>query len=115
MEVSKQEIALLIRVCSGPIGQGLTLKEAAKDLGIKQRTAERILANFKTKFPDAWKKFKNLRNLAKDDRYKLRWKTHPDQEVGISLFSEIIGNTKPINDYDDCNDIDDCMDIKEKF
>jgi len=115
MEVSKQEIALLIRVCPGPIGQGLTLKEAAKGLDIPYRTAKLRLAGFKTKFPDAWKKFKNLRNLAKDDRYKLRWKTHPDQEVGISLFSEIIGNTKPINDYDDCNDIDDCMDIKEKF
>jgi len=106
-------VEVLIRTAHGPIGYSMTLKEAAKDLNITRQAAYDRIKVFKKLFPDAWQEFQKLQKLSKQDRYKLRFKRKSDQFVGISLFSEIIGNTKPINDYDDCNDINNCMDIKD--
>lgn len=86
----KQEyIDVLIRVAPGPIGQGMTYKETAKDLNTTVGVVNMRLQRFKKEYPEAWEKFTVLRKMARQDRVKLRWKMWPTQEIGLKLFSEL--------------------------
>lgn len=89
MKVKQKYVDILLRITPGPIGRGMTIKTAAKDLGISCRTIKYKLTQFKKNYPEAWGNFKKLRELARQDRYKLRWKRHPNQEIGLKLFSEL--------------------------
>lgn len=88
-QIKQEYLDILIRIAPGPIGQGMTIPAAAKDLGIGYKAAKYRLKQFKIKYPNAWGKIKELRRIAKSDRYKLAWKRHPNQKVGLRLFTEL--------------------------
>jgi len=117
MEINKSYTELLILIAPGPLGQGLTIKEAAKQLNIPYRTAQNRLASFNRKYPNAYKKFKDLQRLMRQDRLKLRWDYNKLREIKLHLFSEMLDkpkhkdNDKPISYID----YDDYMNIKEKL
>jgi len=116
METNDMIIKLLTKICPGPIGRGLTIQKAAKELNITHRTARYELEKFKKDYPQAWEEFEKLRNIAKQDRYKLRWKEHPDRQLKLKLFSELLGETKSKgNDNIDYNDYDDYINYKQTF
>jgi len=82
-KIKKIYTDVLIRLAPGPIGRGMKIKEIAKDLGIAESTVYYRLQVFRKKYPEAWKNFINLRNLARNDRYKLRWKRNSRQSCFI--------------------------------
>jgi len=91
MDINNKYTELLILIAPGPLGQGFTLKEAANKLNIPYRTAKYRLTRFKNKYPDAWEKFDKLRKEAQDRRYKLAWKRHPNQQVGMKTECDTYG------------------------
>jgi len=117
MEINEKYTELLILIAPGPYGQGLTIKEAAKKLGISYQAAKQRLTRFKKKYPNAYKKFKDLQKLMRQDRLKLRWDYNKLREIKLHLFSEMLDkpkhkdNDKPISYID----YDDYMNIKEKL
>lgn len=97
MEIKKIYTELLILIAPGPLGQGLTIKKAAKILNISYRAAQDRLARFKKKYPDAWTNFEKLKREATDRRYKLAWKRCPNQQVGMKTECDMYG--KKIEHY----------------
>jgi len=94
MDINNKYTELLILIAPGPLGQGFTLKEAANKLNIPYRTVQDRLVSFKKKYPDAWANFDKLRKEAKDRRYKLMWKRHPNQQVGMKTECDTYGKRK---------------------
>jgi len=82
-KVKKIYMDVLVRLAPGPIGKGMKIREVAEDLGVAESTVYYRLRIFKKKYPEAWKNFIGLRKLARDDRYKLRWKRDPRQNYYI--------------------------------
>ena len=82
-KVKKIYMDVLVRLAPGPIGKGMKIKEVAEDLGVAESTVYYRLRIFKKKYPEAWKNFIGLRKLARDDRYKLRWKRNSKQKFYI--------------------------------
>jgi hypothetical protein len=88
-EPTKKQMEVLVRISPGPLGRGMKVKEAAKDLGISISTLKSRLQRFKAKYPEAWENFISLREISRQDRYRLRWKRHPSQKVGLKAFTEL--------------------------
>lgn len=87
---------LLYLLTPGPLGKGLTQKEAAEELGVSQSSIYQRLRTFKKRHPEAYKRFKTLCDLAKKDRIDLdniwRWGSYQDlEELEDSGFFEIKG------------------------
>lgn len=88
-EPTRKQIEVLVRIAPGPLGRGMKIKEAAKDLGITPAAFSNRLHRFKVKYPKAWENFVSLREVSRQDRYRLRWKRHPSQKVGLNTFTEL--------------------------
>jgi len=71
MKVSKKQIELLLLIAASPLGEGLKISEAAKKLGISEYAAKDRLKTFKKNNPDAWKRFKEIRNVSRKERDNL--------------------------------------------
>jgi len=97
MKIKKEYSELLLLITPGPIGRGLTIKQAAQELDISYIGAKKRLEQFKVKYPDAWKKFNSLKEEAQDRRYKLRWKEHFNQQIGMKTECDMFG--KKIKQY----------------
>ena len=70
--LSEKQVEALILIVPGPIGQGLTQKEAAKILGLNERDFRSRLTRFKIRFPDAWENFESMRNVSRRQEESLR-------------------------------------------
>lgn len=88
-EPTEKQMEVLVRIAPGPLGRGMKAKEAAKDLGISPAALNNRLHRFKVKHPKAWKNFVSMREISRQDRYRLRWKRHPSQKVGLKAFTEL--------------------------
>jgi len=109
MIIKKKYTEILTKISPGPIGQGLTVAEAVKDLNLSINTIRTRLKQFKKKYPDAWDKFKKLRSIARKDRLKLQWKrrlgegekvSFPNQ-IGLNTFTELESDTFIVNDLEE--------------
>ena len=88
-EPTRKQMEVLVRIAPGPLGQGMKIKEAAKDLNISISAFNNRLQRFKARYPEAWENFVSLREISRQDRYRLRWKRHPSQKVGLKVFTEL--------------------------
>lgn len=108
MIIKQKYTDILLRITPGPRGQGLTIAEAAKDLNLSINTIKTRLKQFKKKYPDYWNNFKKLRDIARQDRLKLRWKTRLGEgekisfpgQLGLKTFTEL-GEAIDINDLEE--------------
>jgi len=71
MKVTKKQIEILLLIAAKPLGEGLKIREAAKKLGISIDSVKDRLKRFKKNHPDAWKKFKEIRNVSRRERDNL--------------------------------------------
>jgi len=86
---TEKQIELLLRIAPGPLGCGMKIYEAAENLGISEASANARLRCFKKNFPEAWKKFTNLRKISRKQRYNLRWKDHCLQKLWLHTFTDL--------------------------
>jgi len=89
MKINPLYADVLVRIAPGPLGRGMTIKETAKDLNLTISGVKSRLTRFKKKYPKAWENFVSMREISRQHRYKLRWKKHPNQEVGLILFGDL--------------------------
>ena len=57
----QQQLDVLLLMCPGPIGLGMTEKMAGAILGITDRGVRYRLASFKKRFPSAYAEFQSMR------------------------------------------------------
>ena len=67
-EVPKRILELLTLITPGPLGQGLTQKEAAHRLQITEKTVFNRLKAFEKKFPEAYERFISIKKLSRETR-----------------------------------------------
>jgi len=58
----------------------------------------RRLETFKKNFPEAWDNFLKLKELAKQDKYELRWKRVEKQQIFLKTFTELAGDNE-VNEF----------------
>ena len=68
---TKKQLELLTLIWPGPTGQGLSIADACILLGISESAGQARLNNFKTRFPDAWQRFEDVRELSRKHRIQL--------------------------------------------
>jgi predicted transcriptional regulator len=71
-KISNKVFELVNLLTPGPLGRGMTQEEAAKELGITERTVRNRLTEFEKNHPEAYERFKTLHKLAKETRESLR-------------------------------------------
>ena len=86
---TEKQIEILLRIAPGPLGCGMKISEAAENLDISTSAAKIRLASFKKNFPVAWQRFQNLREVARKQRYNLRWKSHELQKLWLYSFTDL--------------------------
>jgi len=70
-EINKEVLELVELLTPGPLGEGLSYKQAAKVLGISTRTVKRRMAFFKTTYPEAFGRFESMCNSAQAEMKSL--------------------------------------------
>ena len=70
--ILKSTMELLKLITPGPLGEGMSQKEAAKELGITPDAVQRRLKTFKERHPEAFKNFINAIKLARKHRCNLK-------------------------------------------
>jgi hypothetical protein len=69
---TKKQHELLMLIYPGPVGKGLTMREACKQLGICESSGYSRMRHFKLRFPEAWKRFKAVREIMWKQKDQLR-------------------------------------------
>lgn len=93
-KISSELIRILLKITPGPIGESLSLKQAARDLNIGYDAARYKLKQFEKKYPKAWDNFLKLKKLAKQDKYELRWKRVEKQQIFLKTFTDLAGDNE---------------------
>lgn len=95
---TEKQSELLQLVYPGPIGEGLTVREASKRIGISEASAFGRLKRVKDRFPDAYQQYQAAKKISSKNREQLRdiGRNSLDAEIEKIGFSED-------------------LDIKEKF
>jgi len=70
--LTRRQMDLLIKITPGPIGEGKTIIDAAKELEITKQAAHERLRNFKKNFPNEYQTWWDLRELSRKQREGLK-------------------------------------------
>jgi transposase len=70
--LTKNQLDILMCICPGPIGHGLTIGETSKRLDISVSSIDNTLKRFKTRFPEAWENLQSMRRAAQRQSKYLR-------------------------------------------
>lgn len=91
--LTRKQLDLLMLVWPGPVGQGLTVAEAARGLNITVRAAQYRLKHFKQRFPEAWEKYESARELLRQDRLKIHdLVVKRGHDCSLEGLEEVCGN-----------------------
>jgi len=71
-KISEKQLDLLKLVFPGPIGQGMEISKAAKQLGISERAAFYRLKTVRKNFPDFWDKYQTALKVMQRQRLGLK-------------------------------------------
>lgn len=69
---TKKQSKLLQLTYPGPIGEGFTVREASKRLGISEAAAYARLKCVKDRFPDAYQQYQAAKKITSKNREQLR-------------------------------------------
>lgn len=71
-EILKSTQQVVYLLTPGPLGRGLTEEEAAKELKINIRTLQKRFETFKKRHPEAYERFKKIKELSLETREGLK-------------------------------------------